>query len=386
MNKKKLVFVLGTRPEAVKMAPLIIEANKAENINVDVILTGQHPEMAGEVLGWFEIVANTQHVIDRTKGSLNDILSQMVGNISESLRSSSPDAVVVQGDTASAFAGALVAFNFEIPVFHLEAGLRTQNIDSPFPEEGYRQMISRISSVHLCPTPQNKMNLLAEGVPEHSIMVTGNTIVDAFKEISSLSQNQELGGIDFGQNFLGQTVLVTAHRRENIPRGIVEISRALGKLASSNEEWNFIFALHPNPLVRAEVIPILNGFPNVQLVEPLDYPSFIRAMQRSTFLITDSGGVQEEGLVLKKPVLVARQNTERPEGITAGGAILVGTVADDIYLAAEELIHSPSKIETMAKSPNPYGDGHASSRAISAILKYFGMAQRVEEFNGTGEL
>ena len=378
---RKIAFIFGTRPEAVKMAPLINAVRENESLEAAVILTGQHPTMAKEVLKWFGIEPDFDFSVERKDNSLNELTSQLLQIASEGISLSQPDIVVVQGDTASAFAGATAAFNLQIPVAHLEAGLRTNDIWSPFPEEAYRQMISRITSLNMCPTISNKKNLLAEGISEKSIMVTGNTVVDAF-EVVQRNLDSKLIEVNLPLNLPRENiVLVTAHRRENLEMGMNEIAEAIAELADLYHEVNFVIPMHPNPAVRSRLLPVLSGKSNVVLVEPLDYPEFITILAKSKLILTDSGGVQEEAPILGIPALVMRENTERPEGVIAGGVRLVGANKVEIVANVRELMDSPQTLQTMARSLNPYGDGNASERCVSLICSYFGISERVSEFS-----
>lgn len=377
---KKIAFVFGTRPEAIKMAPLIRAVANAEHFVPVVILTGQHPTMAKQVLEWFEIEADFSHVIDRTNPTLNSLTSQIIKNANDSLREAEVDLVIVQGDTASAFAGAVAAFNLQIPVAHLEAGLRTNDIYSPYPEEAYRQMVSRISDLHFCPTVLNRENLLKEGIPSSKIMVTGNTVVDAFSVVTAKIKSSEIQvhvpeGIPESN-----LVLVTAHRRENLGEGMAEIARSVKGLSTNYPNLTFVIPMHPNPAVREKLIPELDGMSNVKLIEPLEYPEFISILSKSTLVLTDSGGVQEEAPILGIPAIVMRDNTERPEGITAGGVILVGASESRITTAISNVLNDKSLLASMSKAANPYGDGEASARCISMLDEFFGLGERNLEF------
>ena len=375
---KNIAYVFGTRPEAIKMAPLISATAESSRFNAITILTGQHPTMAREVLDWFGLVPNFEQTIDRSDPSLNGLVSQLILQVGQALKDCMPDLVVVQGDTASALAGALAAFNLELPVAHVEAGLRTDDINSPYPEEAYRQMISRIAQINLCPTPWNKSNLLSEGIDESSIMITGNTVVDAFALMSGRMPHGARKDIAEKQ----KTILVTVHRRENLGGRLIEITKAIKELAIRNQDFRFVLPMHPNPKVRQILIPSLGEMKNVSLIEPLGYPDFLAELENSTFVLSDSGGVQEEAPILGVPVLVMRDNTERPEGLMTGGMKLVGANALDIVSAAEELIYSPQLRDSMATAMNPFGDGLASARTISAFLKFFGLGQRQSEYVG----
>lgn len=379
--KKKVAFIFGTRPEAIKMAPLIQLLSRDDKYETEVFLTGQHPTMAREALEWFDIQPDFEHDILRVHNNLNELVSQLTDALGNWLKQSKPDLVVVQGDTASAFAGSLAAFNAQIAIAHLEAGLRTHDMHSPFPEEAYRQMISRLATLNMCPTQSNKRNLLAEQVSEPSIMVTGNTVVDAFKVVRArLRENNIHINLPIAipeQNL----VLVTTHRRENLEQGISEIAESISYLAQEYKELNFVIPMHPNPAVRAKIRPVLEGQENVFLIEPLGYPEFITILSRSIFVLTDSGGVQEEAPILGIPALVLRDTTERPEGVEAGGVVLVGANRGQIIKCVESLMNNEDIYASMSKAQNPYGDGHASERCLSLFNEFFGFGKRSSEFN-----
>ena len=380
--KKKIAFVFGTRPEAIKMAPLVRAVQANEKFQPIVLLTGQHPTMAKQVMQWFDIEPDFEGSVNRSDNSLNELTAQLVANVGVCLTDQKPDLVIVQGDTASAFAGAIAAFNSGIPVAHLEAGLRTHDINSPFPEEAFRQMISRIARLHMCPTWENKKNLLAEGIPESQIMVTGNTVVDAF---SVILDSLHLGKIQLDMpDALPQEriVLVTTHRRENLDTGMSEIAQAIAELSVRYPEVNFVIPMHPNPAVRERITPVLHSKSNVFLLEPLGYPEFITILAKAVLVLTDSGGVQEEAPILGIPALVLRENTERPEGVVAGGVKLIGASRVRIIETVDELFSDSAVLNSMTKASNPYGDGNASKRCVSMIESFFGIGKRDAEFLG----
>lgn len=382
--KKKIAFVFGTRPEAIKMAPFVQAVNGSVNYESSVILTGQHPTMAKQVLSWFDLEADEDLSIDRSSSSLNSLNSQIISQIGDVLSETEPDLVVVQGDTASAFAGAFAAFNLQIPVAHLEAGLRTNDIYSPYPEEAYRQMLSRIAELHMCPTKENKANLLAEGVDPKKIMVTGNTVVDAFRVVGT--GNSSRATLEFLPEQIRESdlVLVTSHRRENLGDKMSEIAEAVKEIAIFYPRLQFVVPMHPNPTVRERLLPVLENLGNVFLLEPLDYPEFISVLAHSKLVLTDSGGVQEEAPILGVPALVMRENTERPEGVSAGGVVLVGADRNKIVSTMKRLLNNDVELSSMAKSTNPYGDGQAASRCLSFIDEYFVLGSRQEEFVNAG--
>jgi UDP-N-acetylglucosamine 2-epimerase (non-hydrolysing) len=380
LNKKKIAFVFGTRPEAIKIAPFIKVVKASKNYLPFTILTGQHPTMARQFLGQFNLEPDVELFIDRVTQSLNSLNSQMIDQIGRVLVDFQPDMVIVQGDTASAFAGAVAAFNMQVPVAHLEAGLRTNNIHSPYPEEAYRQMISRLAEIHMCPTNENRKNLEREGVPAGKIMVTGNTVVDAFKVNTPNKGASDL--LKFLPDSIGASdlVLVTAHRRENLGENMSEIAAAIRELALLNQNLQFVMPMHPNPSVRERLYPSLQNLPNVHLLEPLEYPDFISLLARSKLVLTDSGGVQEEAPILGIPTIVMRDNTERPEGVTEGGVVLVGARKEKIVTVVQRLLANQEDLGLMATARNPYGDGNASSRCTSLLDEHFGLGKRHKEF------
>jgi len=380
LTKKTIALVFGTRPEAIKMAPLITAIKASETFVPRVILTGQHPTMAKQVLEWFNLEADIEFEIDRSSATLNSLNAQILGKVGIHLAENKPDLVVVQGDTASAYAGSIAAFNEQIPVAHLEAGLRTHNIYSPYPEEAYRQMISRVAELHMCPTAENKQNLLDEGIHSKGIMVTGNTVVDAFEVVSSMLKSSNFEESRINNLASGEIVLVTAHRRENLGEGMSAIAEAIREVALTSPSLNFVVPMHPNPSVRTRITPVLSDLPNVHLLEPLEYPEFISILSRSKLVLTDSGGVQEEAPILGIPAIVMRENTERPEGVNAGGVVLVGANKEKIVLTLNRLLTDSSALRSMAQARNPYGDGRASLRCISLLDEYFGIGKRRSEF------
>jgi UDP-N-acetylglucosamine 2-epimerase (non-hydrolysing) len=336
--------------------------------------------MAKQVLEWFNLEADIEFEIDRSSATLNSLNAQILGKVGIHLAENKPDLVVVQGDTASAYAGSIAAFNEQIPVAHLEAGLRTHNIYSPYPEEAYRQMISRVAELHMCPTAENKQNLLDEGIHSKGIMVTGNTVVDAFEVVSSMLKSSNFEESRINNLASGEIVLVTAHRRENLGEGMSAIAEAIREVALTSPSLNFVVPMHPNPSVRTRITPVLSDLPNVHLLEPLEYPEFISILSRSKLVLTDSGGVQEEAPILGIPAIVMRENTERPEGVNAGGVVLVGANKEKIVLTLNRLLTDSSALRSMAQARNPYGDGRASLRCISLLDEYFGIGKRRSEF------
>ena len=384
---KKILSVFGTRPEAIKMAPLVkkLQANP-EDFQTIVCVTGQHREMLDQVLRLFDITPDYDLNIMNPNQDLYDITSRILLGMRDVLKEVQPDIVLVHGDTTTSMAAALAAFYQQIPVGHVEAGLRTGNIYSPWPEEMNRLMTGRISTVHFSPTPLAKQNLLQEHVDEAKIVVTGNTVIDALQMVVERLQNDEqLAGevkdkvLSMGYNVdrLSEDrrlVLITGHRRENFGEGFLNICHAIKNLAEKHPNVDFVYPMHLNPNVRKPVLEILGeGAENVFLIEPLDYLPFVYMMQQSTLILTDSGGVQEEAPGLGKPVLVMRDTTERPEAVEAGTVLLVGTNREKIEQGVSMLLDDTDTYRRMSEAVNPYGDGNASRRIVDAILYHFGI-------------
>ncbi|WP_099332742.1 non-hydrolyzing UDP-N-acetylglucosamine 2-epimerase [Actinomyces minihominis] len=368
---KKVLFVFGTRPEAIKMAPMIRELKgRPEEFEVSVCVTGQHREMLYQVLDFFSIKPDFDLEVMKPNQSLFGVTSSILVGLEPVLDQVSPDVVLVQGDTTSVLVGALGAFYKKIKVGHLEAGLRSGDLFSPFPEEGNRLLATRLTDFHFTPTPQASDNLLAEGVDASKIHMVGNTVIDALFWAVDILKDQGgnpledlLPTLDWSRRI----VLVTGHRRESFGDGFQQMCAAISRLATDNPNVEFIYPVHLNPNVQKPVEKYLSGQPNIHLIAPLDYPRLIWLMERSYFVLTDSGGIQEEAPSLGKPVLVMRNVTERMEGVTAGTARLVGTNEQAIYEAAQTLLHDAESYDAMAHAVNPYGDGTAS-RQMADIL------------------
>ncbi len=366
---KKVMLVFGTRPEAIKMAPLVkvFESDK-EHFNTVACVTGQHREMLDQVLSIFRITPQYDLNIMKKGQDLYDVTSRILTSLRDVLQKEKPDIVLVHGDTTSSMAAALAAFYQQIPVAHVEAGLRTHNILSPWPEEMNRQITSRIASYHFAPTTQSRKNLLSEGIKDEHIFITGNTVIDALHYVM-----RELNITPKASHTDKRIVLVTGHRRENFGDGLEHICKAIRTLAWQFPDVDFIYPMHPNPHVRSAVNEILgigpnaNHAQNIQLLEPLDYLDFIRLMSKATIVLTDSGGIQEEAPAFGKPVLVMRDTTERPEAIEAGTAKLVGADYHKIVCEVSELLNNPKAYMAMSNAVNPYGDGHACSRILEAL-------------------
>ena len=378
---KKILLVFGTRPEAIKMAPLVkkLQANP-EEFQTIVCVTGQHREMLDQVLRLFDITPDYDLNIMKPNQDLYDITSRILLGMRDVLKEVQPDIVLVHGDTTTSMAAALAAFYQQIPVGHVEAGLRTGNIYSPWPEEMNRLMTGRISTVHFSPTPLAKQNLLQEHVDEAKIVVTGNTVIDALQMVvERLRNDEQLAGevkdkvlnMGYDVNRLGEDrrlVLITGHRRENFGEGFLNICHAIKNLSEKYPNVDFVYPMHLNPNVRKPVLEILGeGAENVYLIEPLDYLPFVYMMQHSTLILTDSGGVQEEAPGLGKPVLVMRDTTERPEAVEAGTVLLVGTNREKIEQGVSMLLDDADCYRRMSEAVNPYGDGLACERIVDRL-------------------
>ena len=368
-----LAVVMGTRPEAVKLAPLVLAAAaQPDRFKVDVVSTGQHKEMLASMLDWFDLQPTVSLDIMRANQDLAHITMASLSGINDWLKSAQPDWVVVQGDTTTTFAGALAAFYNKIPVAHVEAGLRTHDRYSPYPEEANRVMTGHLSTLHFPPTAGAKANLLREGIAEADITVTGNTGIDAL-----LWTKAKLDALAQGNTALpGAEMLVTAHRRENHGEPMRHLCTAVLQLLDMFPTLRVNFPVHLSPKVREVVMPALGGHPRIRLSDPLDYAAFVQAMSAATFILTDSGGVQEEAPSLGKPVLVLRDSTERPEAMEAGAAKLVGM--DPLRIVAEvtRLMTDSTELSRMAQVVNPYGDGRAASRILN-VLSSIRLATRV---------
>ncbi|MBU1336426.1 MAG: UDP-N-acetylglucosamine 2-epimerase (non-hydrolyzing) [Alphaproteobacteria bacterium] len=374
----KILAVYGTRPEAIKMAPLISAIGGSKHLQVTVAVTGQHRQMLDQVNSLFAIVPKHDLNIIVERQKLQGITCRALDGVSDLIEAEKPDAVLVQGDTTTCFAAALAAFYQKVPVVHLEAGLRTGDVYNPFPEEMNRAMVSRIARLHLAPTRTSKRNLLAEGIPASDISITGNTVIDALLEVAARRTpptNQDI------RRLAGRrTILVTAHRRESWGEPMRRAAEAMAEIARRFPSVVLLLPVHLNPVVREVLLPPLRDLENVVITEPLGYTDFVGAMQASDIVLTDSGGVQEEAPSLGKPVLVMRETTERPEAVVAGTVKLVGTDKDKIVDAVSTLLTDNSAYDAMAKSVNPYGDGHASARCVQAIEHFFGHAGRPLDF------
>lgn len=373
--------IYGTRPEAIKMAPIVAALNASSDFDCVVTVTGQHREMLDQVNELFGITPDHDLDILQHGQSLSDILTRTINGLDKLFAVSKPDAVVVQGDTTTSTAGAIAAFYRGIPVIHAEAGLRSHNLFSPFPEEANRKITTQVTSLHLAPTSTSKANLLAEGVKEADIVVTGNTVIDALlttvdKKIPFTDPAlEELAAS--GRKIL----LVTTHRRENQGDAMRGMGRALARIARAEPDLMIVLPAHKNPVVREAVLPAIDGLANVMVTEPLAYGEFTRMLSLAHVVLTDSGGVQEEAPSLGKPVLVMRENTERPEALVAGTVKLIGTDEERIVAEVDKLLNDPAHFESMATAVNPYGDGKAAARTVAAIAELLGVGARLSDFS-----
>lgn len=381
---KKVLLVFGTRPEAIKMAPLVKEFQQHnDKVETIVCVTGQHRQMLDQVLTLFEIVPDYDLDIMKQGQDLYDVTSRVLTGMRDVLKEVCPDVVLVHGDTTTSTAAALAAFYQQIPVGHVEAGLRTHNIYSPWPEEMNRQITGRIATVNFAPTELSCSNLLQEGIYRDSIYITGNTVIDALHwVVEKLKSDKNLAdevrerigksGYQIGRE--RRMVLITGHRRENFGRGFIDMCAAIRDLATKYPDVDFVYPMHLNPNVRKPIHEVfgedLTIYDNLFFIEPLEYLEFVCLMEKSTIVLTDSGGIQEEAPGLGKPVLVMRDTTERPEAVEAGTVKLVGTDYDAILNEVSLLLDDKSSYEIMSKAVNPYGDGQASVRIVDAIVKW----------------
>lgn len=377
MKKINVLSVFGTRPEAIKMAPLVLELQKRPEIESHVCLTAQHREMLDSVMECFGLQADYDLNIMHQGQTLTDITSRVLNGLGAILAESKPDLILVHGDTTTAFASALTGFYAKIPVGHVEAGLRTFDKYSPYPEEMNRQLIGRIADLHFSPTENNARNLEKEGITEN-VFVTGNTVIDAMKYTVKGTgfHSAQLNEIDCAGK---RIIAMTCHRRENYGEPMENIFSAVKEISESYPDVQIIYPVHPAPVVRDTAKRILGGLENVALIEPLDAIDMHRLMSVSYLVMTDSGGIQEEAPSLGKPVLVLRQETERPEAVAAGTVRLAGVSKDNIIRQAKQLLDDPAAYQRMAQAVNPYGDGNACARIADAILYHFGVSETAPE-------
>lgn len=386
---KKIMPIYGTRPEAIKVAPIVKALEASDQFDCVVAVTGQHREMLDQVNELFGIVPAHDLNIIQPRQTLNSIFAKILEGVDRILLEEKPDAIVVQGDTTTSTAAAIAAFNLQIPVVHAEAGLRSFNIMSPFPEEANRKLTSQIAALHLAPTRVSKANLLREAVDEAGVYITGNTVIDALLEVVDKKipfTDPQLAEVEQKVADGTKVVLVTTHRRENQGEAMRGVGRALARLAKENPEVLFVLPAHKNPVVREAVLPFLEGLENIVVTEPLAYGEFTHMLSLANVVLTDSGGVQEEAPGLGKPVLVMRENTERPEAVEAGTVRLIGTAEDTVFDQVQTLLHDEAAYRAMANAVNPYGDGKAAGRTVSAIAQMLGVGEREAEFDdGLGE-
>ncbi|WP_211882426.1 non-hydrolyzing UDP-N-acetylglucosamine 2-epimerase [Pseudarthrobacter albicanus] len=372
--------IFGTRPEAIKMAPIVAALQESEHFDCVVTVTGQHREMLDQVNELFGIVPDHDLNILQQRQSLSAIMTRTIDGLDKLFAANKPDVVIVQGDTTTSTAGAITAFYHGIPVVHVEAGLRSGDLFSPFPEEANRKITSQIASLHLAPTSVSKANLVAEGIDPANIVITGNSVIDALlttvgKQIPFTDpQLEELAAS--GRKIL----LVTTHRRENQGGAMQGVGRALARIAEAEPDLIIVLPAHKNPVVREAVLPALAGLSNVIVTEPLPYGEFTRMLSLAHIVLTDSGGVQEEAPSLGKPVLVMRDNTERPEAVDAGTVALIGTDEEVIFKEVDRLLHDQDHFDSMANAVNPYGDGRASERTVAAVAALLNLGHRLPEF------
>ncbi len=373
--KKKNLIIFGTRPEAIKMAPLVKTFLKhPDHFETRVCVTAQHREMLDQVLSFFDITPDYDLNLMRPNQNLYTLTADIITNLKEVLESYNPDYVYVHGDTTTTMAASIASFYSGAKVCHVEAGLRTFNKRSPFPEEVNRTIAGSVSDYHFSPTSISRFNLINENISEENVLVTGNTVIDALKYsigiVNSESyKDSEIEGLKNKLTHSGRLILVTGHRRENHGQGFINICNALKSIAKQNENDLIVYPVHLNPNVQKPVYDILEGVPNIMLIPPLSYPAFVWLMDKSYLIITDSGGVQEEAPSLGKPVLVMRSTTERPEAVDAGTVILVGTDAERIINETNNLLNNSEFYNKMSKLHNPYGDGNACERIVEFILK-----------------
>lgn len=370
----RVMAICGTRPDAVKTAPVIHELRKfPDRIKLVVAVTGQHREMLHQVLEVFDIKPDYDLDIMKPKQTLGEITTRVLQGLQGIIEKEQPDIVLVQGDTSTTFVAALAAFYHKVAVGHIEAGLRTDNKYDPFPEEMNRRLTTVLADLHFAPTPAARRNLLAEGVPSSRIYVTGNTVIDALLSVAERPWTIDDPFLSRVGTDGRRMILVTAHRRENWGEPMQNICDAIRAIVATFDDTEVVFAVHKNPIVRETVFPALEDVERVHLIEPPDYAPFVHLIKKAHIVLTDSGGVQEEAPSLGKPVLVMRNTTERPEGVEAGTATLIGTETERIFEATAKLLRDSSAYNAMAKAVNPYGDGSASMRIREALFSFFGL-------------
>ncbi len=360
---KKIMVIFGTRPEAIKMCPVVLELQKCPLLETKVCVTGQHRQMLDQVLDTFQVKPDYDLAVMHERQTLFDITTEILKKIRPVLESEKPDVVLVHGDTSTTFVSSLACFYLQIPVGHVEAGLRTYDIYAPYPEEFNRRAVSITARYNFAPTETAKGHLLAEGCDPAKIFVTGNTVIDALK--TTVRPDYTHPELDWAAD--SRLILMTAHRRENLGEPLHRMFRAVRQVVEEHPDTKVIYPIHMNPVVRETAAAELSGCDRIRLIEPLDVLDFHNFMARSYIVLTDSGGIQEEAPSLGKPVLVMRDTTERPEGIAAGTLKLVGTETENIRSAILELLTDPAAYEKMSRAANPYGDGHASERIVKIL-------------------
>jgi UDP-N-acetylglucosamine 2-epimerase (non-hydrolysing) len=379
MEKIKVMSVFGTRPEAIKMVPLIKELSLNENIESIVCVTAQHRQMLDQVLNIFGVKPDYDLDIMKQSQTLTYITSAVITEMADVFKEAKPDLCLVHGDTTTTLATSLAAFYSGVRVGHVEAGLRTNDKYQPYPEEMNRRITANLADLHFAPTSVSKGNLLRENIPAENIFITGNTAIDIIKD--TVKKDYVFGLPQLNRlNFGKKIITMTAHRGENIGEGIANICRAVLRIVRENEDVELVYAVHLNPAVRRTVFEILKDKPRIHLIDPLDIMDMHNLMSRSYFIYTDSGGLQEEAPSMNKPVLVLRNVTERPEGLAAGTLLLAGVKEDEIYKSASLLLTDGQLYEKMANAKNPFGDGKASSRITQAILYSYGAAERPADY------
>lgn len=382
----RIMTIYGTRPEAIKVAPIIKAIEAAEDLESITVVTGQHREMLDQVNTMFEIVPDHDLNIMASGQTLNGIVAKVISGVDQILEDEEPEAVIVQGDTSTVMGAAVASFNRQIPVIHLEAGLRSGDINSPFPEEANRKLTSQIAALHLAPTDTSKSNLTREDVSENDIVITGNSVIDtlmfATANLEVHFEDERLEQLQKAKDAgtAGRVLLVTAHRRENLGSAMEDIGAAVAEIATKYPDLTIVFPIHKNPKVRAAIRPAVEGLDNVLLIEPLAYAEFTRALSLADVVLTDSGGVQEEAPSLGKPVLVMRENTERPEAVVAGTVKLIGTHKQRLVDEVSLLLDSEEAYAGMANAVNPYGDGQAAERTVEAIRWKFADGVKPADF------
>lgn len=382
MKRIKVLSIFGTRPEAIKMAPLIKRLQACDKIQSIVCVTAQHRQMLDQVLDIFNIVPDYDLNIMQDRQTITMVTTKVLNGLEKVIVKEKPDIVLVHGDTTTTFAAALAAFYQKVKVGHVEAGLRSGNIYSPYPEEMNRCLTTRLVNLHFTPTVRNKENLLKENIDENNIIVTGNTVIDALLSVIDENykfEDENINKIDFTNK---KVILLTSHRRENLGKPMENIFNAVKKIVKENEDVEIVFPVHLNPKVREIANNILKDVERIYLIEPLDYKSFANLMAKSYLVMTDSGGIQEEAPSLGKPVVVLRTETERPEAVKAGTVKVVGVKENDIFETVNELLNNEEEYKKMANAVNPYGDGKASDRIVNMVLYYFGVKHdKVVEFS-----